>query len=154
MCSSGAPSTKLSAGVSETLIHGCYSRAFSATPSSHCQHTYLSHQQLQTWLMKPVVQLLPYITDSNDSPQFNPLQAWLCLASYPQPSAGCLGGGTALVALQDFGSPCWSTIWERTIWASPQLRAGQPGSHWRTKHHMRLYLPGTSIAQEITPTHI
>lgn len=44
------PYIKLSTGVSETLIHRCYSRALSAAPSSHSQHIHLSCRQLQKWL--------------------------------------------------------------------------------------------------------
>lgn len=44
------PYIKLSTGVSELLIYRCYSRALSAAPSSHSQHTHLSCRQLQKWL--------------------------------------------------------------------------------------------------------
>lgn len=103
-------------------------------------------------LMKPVLQLLPYISVSNDSPPFIPLQALLWLASRPQPSAGCLGAGTVPMALQDFGSPCWSAIREETIWASLWLRARQPGSQRGTKPHTRLYLLGTSAVRKLPHT--
>lgn len=103
-------------------------------------------------LMKPVVQLLPYITVSNDSPPFIPLQAWLWLGSHPQPSAGCLGLGTVPIALKDFDFHCWSAIREETIWASLWLRAMQPGNQRGTKPHMRLHLLGTSPRRKFPPT--
>lgn len=102
MWPSGISLPELSAGVSGTPVHRSHSRGLSApfiaTASTSTRVTSGSSCDFnETCCPIPtsVFQMSPFI----------PLQAWLWLSSCPESFTGCLGEGTVMIALQNFGVP-------------------------------------------------